>query len=59
MSQVKSKSGTSDTTRRVHCKCDSAQQDKMYGKGVRIANRTAKGDARCTVCGALHSGKFN
>jgi adenine C2-methylase RlmN of 23S rRNA A2503 and tRNA A37 len=41
-------------TVKVKCKCENAFQDKTYGKGVRVANRTAKGEARCTVCGQLH-----
>lgn len=50
----------------VKCKCTNEFQDKKYGLGMRIANRTEKGDvdgrdARCTVCGTLHrvpNGKF-
>jgi hypothetical protein len=53
------KSTSNKTTARVLCKCASDFQDKTYGKGVRVANRTAKNygessDARCTVCGAVH-----
>lgn len=36
------------------CKCQSAFQDEVYGKGNRVWNPTGK-DAtgyRCTVCGA-------
>lgn len=45
-------------TVRVKCSCANEFQDKTYGKGTRIANRTAKeGEARCTVCGNLHQGK--
>ena len=57
----KKTSGTSHTTTRVRCKCQHEQQDAMYGKGIRIANRTMKGDAgrgydyRCTVCSAIHT----
>lgn len=44
---------------RVLCSCENEFQDKRYGKGVRIANTTAKQDGtstevRCTVCGKLH-----
>lgn len=46
-------------TARVLCNCENAFQDKQYGKGVRVANTTAKQDTssaevRCTVCGKLH-----
>lgn len=49
---------------RVACKCTHEQQDKMYGKGVRVANATAKQDkdfitVRCTVCSALHQVREN
>jgi hypothetical protein len=45
------------STVKVNCKCENAYQDKAYGKGVRVANTTPKGDARCTVCGAVHHDK--
>ena len=38
------------STTLVKCKCQHEQQDAMYGKGVRVANATAKGLNRCTVC---------
>lgn len=45
----------------VPCKCVNEFQDKKYGKGVRVANRTEKGPVpngrkkvRCTVCSAEH-----
>lgn len=46
-------------TAKVNCKCVNEYQDKKYGKGVRIANSTAKQDnttgvVRCTVCSAEH-----
>lgn len=49
----------SSTVTKVKCQCQHEQQDKMHGQGVRVANRTAKGDkdsseARCTVCGKIH-----
>ena len=42
-------------TARILCKCSHEYQDKLYGKQVRLANATAKGDqqnveVRCTVC---------
>lgn len=34
------------------CNCESAYQDKAYGKGQRVHNIGAKtGRATCTVCG--------
>ena len=44
---------------RVQCTCTHEQQDKLYGKQVRIANATAKQDkdfveVRCTVCSRIH-----
>lgn len=46
-------------TARVQCSCVHEQQDKLYGKGVRVANTTAKSDGvsvevRCTVCKQTH-----
>ncbi len=49
-------------TVKVSCKCNGPAaefQDKQYGKNVRIANVTLKGDnkvreVRCTVCGTTH-----
>jgi len=35
----------------THCKSD--YQDKRYGKGLRVANKTNNGNYRCTVCIAL------
>lgn len=39
----------------LRCNCTNPYQDKTYGKGLRVANLTSKGnDAtpsyRCTVC---------
>lgn len=47
------------TTTKVQCSCEHEQQDKLYGKNVRLANATAKRDkdttdVRCTVCGKVH-----
>lgn len=42
-------------TVKVKCTCENAFQDKTYGKGVRVANKTQKDSARCTVCGREHS----
>ena len=40
----------------AQCKCVSEQQDKLYGKYMRIWNPIGKGNQsegfRCTVCGA-------
>lgn len=54
----------SQGTTRVKCSCSGtpacAFQDRHYGKGIRIANFTAKGttdgrgEARCTCCNAIH-----
>ncbi len=48
-------------TAKVKCTCEHKTQDEMYGKGVRIANATAKqddkagtADVRCTVCSRVH-----
>lgn len=35
----------------IKCGCDSAFQDKRYGKGKRLHNFTTKDFFRCTVCG--------
>lgn len=49
------------TTAKVNCSCEHIQQDKMYGKNVRIANITQKRPAagsvevRCTVCSKKHT----
>lgn len=32
------------------CKCEHEYQDKRYGKGMRLHNKT-KDAARCSVCG--------
>ena len=40
----------------AQCKCVSEQQDKLYGKHMRVWNPIGKGNQstgfRCTVCGA-------
>lgn len=46
---------------RVKCGCTHEFQDKVYGPGMRIANKTEKAPApsqvtvRCTVCKTLHT----
>ena len=37
-------------TRLLRCECESKFQDKAYGKGKRLHNKTNNG-WRCTVCG--------
>lgn len=40
----------------VHCNCQNEGQDKIYGKGNRVANELKKKDTyRCTVCKAIHT----
>lgn len=45
----------------AQCKCVSEQQDKLYGKRMRVWNPIGKNNQsdgfRCTVCGA--ETKFN
>ena len=40
----------------TQCKCVSEQQDKLYGKQMRVWNPIGKGNQsegfRCTICGA-------
>lgn len=40
----------------AQCNCESEQQDKLYGKRMRVWNPIGKNDQstgfRCTVCGA-------
>ena len=39
-------------TKIMSCKCEHEKQDKMYGKGRRVANYSVKQKMfRCTVCG--------
>jgi hypothetical protein len=38
----------------ISCHCTNDFQDKRYGKQRRLANYTAKGEGRCTVCGSVH-----
>jgi RecG-like helicase len=35
------------------CSCKHTEQDKLYGKGNRLMNKTIKGKWRCTVCGTV------
>ena len=44
---------------KVNCTCEHTVQDSLHGRGVRIANSTAKQDVtyvevRCTVCKKIH-----
>lgn len=43
--------GSSTTMR---CTCDHKDQDKMYGKKVRVHNKTKEG-WRCTVCSKVNN----
>ena len=38
-------------TKLKSCTCEHKIQDKMYGKKIRVMNKTADGKWRCTVCG--------
>ena len=40
------------TTRVLRCTCNHDYQDKQYGHGMRLHNRTGDSSWRCTVCGA-------
>lgn len=42
-------------TKVVQCDCVSEYQDRRYGIGRRVANKTDNGDFRCTVCGKSKS----
>lgn len=42
----------SKATLSVKCRCNHAFQDATYGKGIRVATLSLKGDASCTVCGS-------
>lgn len=44
-------------SRIVSCVCQHQFQDQRYGTGKRVANPTAKGTYRCTVCQREHGGK--
>lgn len=37
-------------TKVIQCSCSHDYQDRRYGKGKRLANKTQTG-WRCTVCG--------
>ncbi len=34
----------------LKCSCSHEEQDKLYGKGMRVHNVNTKGEAFCTVC---------
>ena len=38
---------------RIVCDCKDEYQDKKYGKGKRVANKTASGSLRCAKCGKV------
>ena len=51
-------------TAKVVCTCPHDGQDALHGKGVRVANATAKqdkdyADVRCTVCKKIHRVNIN
>lgn len=39
-----------ERTEILHCTCAHEEQDKMYGKGMRVHNVNKLGQAACTVC---------
>jgi len=45
-----------NNTKKIKCTCTNDFQDRFYGKGIRIANKTQKSKGttdkyyRCTVC---------
>lgn len=39
-----------ERTEILHCTCQHEDQDKMYGKGMRVHNVNKNGQAACTVC---------
>jgi len=44
----------------IRCTCKHEYQDRAYGRGNRVANKTTKSDPpgyRCTVCGREHERK--
>jgi len=42
-------------TKEIMCGCPHEGQDKLYGKGKRLANKRDKaGEYKCTVCGKIH-----
>lgn len=42
----------------IKCTCKNEQQDKMYGQGMRVHNKTLKfPDCRCTVCLKINKGE--
>ena len=36
----------------LKCNCEHKSQDELYGKGMRVFNKSTKG-LRCTICGNL------
>lgn len=44
-----------EDTKIIKCTCHNEYQDKVYGQGNRVGNRTKQNangkDYRCTVCG--------
>ncbi len=42
-------------TVKVKCFCVHEQQDRMHGRGVRVANINAKNEGKCTVCSHKHT----
>jgi hypothetical protein len=42
-------------TKRLQCSCYHPWQDKKYGKGIRLHNRSNRDSKRayCTVCGMM------
>ena len=42
--------------RKKPCTCAQAYQDSLYGKGVRVWNKTkSPGEYRCTGCGSTRT----
>jgi hypothetical protein len=41
------------TAQLIKCTCSHDEQDRLYGKGVRVGNETRSSQYRCTVCGTL------
>jgi hypothetical protein len=39
-----------ERTEIIRCNCQHEEQDKLYGKGMRVHNVNKKGQAACTVC---------
>lgn len=45
------------TAQLIKCTCSHAEQDRLYGMGVRVGNETRSGQYRCTVCGTINGTK--